>query len=131
MLTAKVLNYLETTKENYSYTDEQTTWIKHHGGSMASSHGFINSMIYFDDGSSENLALGKITINNWNEFKGWKCKVASQSLMIDYTGTVNAGICMAKRLGHITDFNLDTNYLVCPFNFCPCPSDIRAEKYKI
>ncbi len=131
MVSAKVLNYLETTKENYSYTDEQTAWIRSHGGSMPSSRGFINSVVYFDDGSSENLALGKMTINNWNEFKNWKCKVASQSLMIDYTGTVFAGICMVKSLGHITEFELDYSDIVCPFKYCACPTDIRSEKYKI
>jgi hypothetical protein len=88
-------------------------------------------VIYFDDGSTENLVLSKITINNWNEFEGWKCKVASQSLVIDFNGKVNAGICNAKSLGHITDFNLDTNYLACPFKYCTCPTDIRSEKYKI
>ena len=129
-VTSKVLNYLETTRENYSYTDEQTNWIKTHVGKPASSKNFINSLVYFDDGSSEDLSLGRLTINNWNEFKGWECKVASQSLVINFNGEVRAGLCNVKSLGHLTNFNLDTNYLVCPFNFCPCPTDIRSEKYK-
>jgi MoaA/NifB/PqqE/SkfB family radical SAM enzyme len=130
-VTPKVLNYLDSTKENYKYTSEQTAWIKTHMGRPKSSDRFLNSIMHFDDGSTENLLLGRVTVNNWNEFKDWRCKVASQSIMIDYTGTVNAGICMAKSLGHITEFELDTSDIVCPFNFCPCPNDIKAEKYKV
>lgn len=130
-VTPKVLNYLDSTKENYKYTSEQTAWIKTHMGRPKSSDRFLNSIMHFDDGSTENLLLGRVTVNNWNEFKNWRCKVASQSIMIDYTGTVNAGICMAKSLGHITEFELDTSDIVCPFNFCPCPNDIKAEKYKV
>ena len=130
-VTPKILNYLDSTKENYKYTSEQQEWIRTHMGRPKSPDRFLNSIIHFDDGSSENLLLGKVTVNNWNEFKNWQCKVASQSLMIDYTGTVNAGICMVKSLGHITEFKLDYSDIVCPFNFCPCPNDIKAEKYKI
>lgn len=131
LITPKVLNYLDSTKENYKYTNEQTHWIKTHMGKPKSSDRFLNSLIHFDDGSVENLLLGRVTVNNWNEFKDWKCKVASQSIMIDYTGEVNAGICRVKSLGHITEFKLDTSDISCPFNFCPCPNDIKAEKYKI
>jgi hypothetical protein len=128
-VTTKVLNYLETTRENYSYTDEQTTWIKTHITNPAG-RGFINSVVYFDDGSSEELNLGKITINNWNEFEGWECKVASQSLVVNFNVEVRAGLCNAKLLGHVTNFDLDYNHLACPFEYCPCPTDIRSEKYK-
>ena len=130
LATPKVLNYLSTSKENYKYTSEQQTWIKSHMTGSKSSDKFLNSIMHFDDGSSENLLLGRVTINNWNAFKDWKCKVANQSLMIEYTGTVYAGLCRVKSLGHITEFNLNDNSITCPFDFCPCPNDIKAEKYK-
>ena len=131
-VTPKVLNYIgTTTKKNYTYTDEQTTWIKTHMGSPIPSENYVNSLIHFDDGSVENFFLGKLTINNWNEFQGWKCKVASQSLMINFAGGVKAGLCNAKSLGRLTEFKIDKEDITCPFKYCPCPNDIKAEKYKI
>lgn len=130
LATPKVLNYLDGSKENYKYTDEQQSWIKNHMGRPKSSDKFLNSIMHFDDGSSENLLLGRVTINKWNAFKNWSCKVSSQSLMIEYTGEVYAGICKVKSLGHITEFELNDSSINCPFDFCPCPNDIKAEKYK-
>lgn len=130
-VTPKVLNYLDTTKENYTYTDEQRKWIKSHTSAPKASKKFINSIIEFDDGSKEDMLLSRVTINNWNQFKGWKCSTASQSLMIDYSGHVSAGICGAKALGNLKDAKIDEDFLYCPFDYCPCPSDLRAEKYKV
>ena len=131
-VTPKVLNYIgNSEKKNFTYTNEQTTWIKTHMGRPIPSENYVNSLIHFDDGSVENLFLGKLTINNWNEFQGWKCKVASQSLMVNFAGEVKAGICNAKSLGHLTEFKIDKEDITCPFKYCPCPNDIKAEKYKI
>jgi len=128
----KVLNYIGTdSKMNYTYTDEQSEWIKTHIATPKDPGNFINSKVHFDDGSIEELSLSKITINNWNEFKGWSCKVASQSLVVRFNGEVSAGLCKAKSLGRISSFVIDKNDIICPFKYCPCPNDLRSEKYKI
>ena len=128
----KVLNHLERiTKENYDYTHEQSEWINQHLTRPVSSAKFKNSLIHFSDGTSENILLGKVTINNWNIYKGWNCKVGSQSLMINFDGYVYAGICQVKKLGHLSNFELFEDGIICPFNNCACPTDIRAEKHKV
>lgn len=128
----KVLNYLDSIeKSNYTYSKEQTDWIKKHIRSVKYVEKFTISKVIFDDGSEENLLLGRLTINNWNEFKGWNCKVASQSIAVNFNGEVYAGICRAKSLGRLTDFHLDENFIVCPFSNCACPNDLRSEKHKV
>ena len=103
----KVLNHLEKiTKENYDYTTEQSEWINQHMTKPVSSRKFKNSVIYFEDGTSESILLGKVTMNNWNVYQGWQCKVNSQSLMINFNGDIYAGICQVKKLGQISNFEL-------------------------
>jgi organic radical activating enzyme len=128
-ISLKILNHLDTTKENYTYSQEQYKWIKLNSNQpMVSNNKFINSTIHFNDGSSEPVLLSRITFNKWNNFKNWRCKVSSQSLLIDVDGMIYAGICKVRHLGHLTNFNLLADSVICPFSFCPCPTDIRSEK---
>lgn len=130
----KVLIHFERiTKENYDYTTEQHEWITQQITKFRPtlSQKFKNSVIYFEDGTNENINLGKITINNWNAYKGWQCKVNSQSLMIDFNGEIYAGVCQVQKLGHISNFRLvDDGGVICPFERCVTPNDLRSEKQK-
>lgn len=131
----KVLVHLErTTKENYNYTTEQHKWITQHITNFRPtvSKKIKQPIIYFEDGTSENMNLGKITINNWNIFKGWQCKANSQSLMINFNGDIYAGICQVQKLGHISNFELvEDDGVICPFDRCANHNDLRSEKHKI
>lgn len=132
LVSPKVLNYLEkATKENYDYTDEQSAWITQHLTKPVANNKFKNSIMYFSDNSKEPILLGKVTINKWNTYKGWECKAGSQSITINPNGQVYAGICQVKKLGHLSNFELFEDIIVCPFDNCACPTDIRAEKHKV
>jgi organic radical activating enzyme len=129
----KVLNYIGTTnKKNFSYTTEQTDRIKQLSALTRLSPSWLPQIasrkIYFDDGSEENFSLPRITINNWNQFKGWSCAVSSECINVNFKGEVSAGVCKVKPLGTLINFSLDETSTVCPFNYCVCPGDIRASK---
>jgi MoaA/NifB/PqqE/SkfB family radical SAM enzyme len=133
LISPKVLNYLDRpTKENYTYSDQQKDWIRKHISYQRASAKFKNANMHFNDGSVEGVNLSKLTINGWNKYKGWSCKADSQSLMINFDGNVYAGVCQAKKLGHISTFSkIEDNGLICPYGHCDCPTDIRSEKYKV
>jgi hypothetical protein len=42
---------------------------------------------------------------------------------------VRAGICRARVLGTISDFEFLTEYLTCERETCTCPGDIELNKY--
>jgi len=129
----KVLNQLGTSnKENFVYTKEQKEKIKQMDRQMQMSPAPFpppsDRYIHFNDATREKFSLAKITINNWNQFKGWDCNVGSECLNVDFKGDVFAGVCKSMKLGTLTDFELYTESISCPFNYCVCPGDIRSSK---
>jgi organic radical activating enzyme len=74
----------------------------------------------------------------WNNFKGWACDVALESLVIKWDGTIT-GSCQEpvfKTLFNIysedfeTDFELDADFksIVCPRTECACPPETHISK---
>jgi organic radical activating enzyme len=132
-----MLNTFGLVRSFFPYTDEQLAWIRSLTNTAAvpeselapGSKKFTDSIIYFDDGSKESFSLANTTVNGWNRFKGWNCSVGSQGLMIRFDGNVMAGLCKSTRLGTIDDFQLGKD-IECPFEYCACPLDIKANKIK-
>jgi organic radical activating enzyme len=122
-------------RTTYRYTKEQYDWIldtlKKYEEYEINKEKEIRptSKMFFSDGSfiSAN-EMGKITLNDWHNFEGWKCHVGSESINVSYSGDVFAGVCGSKFLGKIDNFELSDDYIICPRNRCTCPADIRANK---
>lgn len=72
----------------------------------------------------QTIALG---LNAW---KGWLCAAAQESLYIDYDGFIFVANCRASGpIGSIYDgFNLPTEWITCPKEFCGCGADIMIPK---
>lgn len=128
----KVLNHIGTDfKENFVYTKEQEEIIKNLDKKTIRPKVIMSpAYVKFDDGYKENFSLAKITINNWNQFKGWACSIGKEGLMVDFQGNVHAGVCQVKWLGHMTSWQLEEDPITCPFQYCACPGDIRTSKSK-
>lgn len=128
-----MLNTFGLVRSFFPYTPEQLAWIRSLASpatvSFPGSKKFTVSTMYFDDGSQESFSLANTTVNGWNKFKGWNCSVGSQGLMVRFDGNVMAGLCKSKQLGTIDNFQLGED-IECPFEYCACPLDIKADKIK-
>jgi organic radical activating enzyme len=79
--------------------------------------------------------------NKWNNFKGWHCDVALESLVIKWDGTI-AGSCQEPVFNtsfniysedFINDFKLDADFksIVCPRAECDCVPETHISKRAI
>ena len=150
----KILEYLteDSLKEkhkplvrmNYEYEEQQKEWMssiverkKQNSQKTAetSANQFPSSKLVFSDGSTlpliGNANLAKMNLNGWNQMKGWKCNVGSESINIYSNGEVWAGICKSKFLGHICTFELEKDHIVCQVPYCLSSSDLKVNKRKI
>jgi len=131
----KVLSHLNTTRENYEYTEEQTAWMKskqlyfninkpkHH--TKPSSQPFA----YYDDGSMKPLInLAELTMTKQHAFRGWECWAGVNTLNVHFDGNVWSAICKIENLGRITNFRLKQSPVTCDKNYCTCPGDILIAK---
>ena len=125
---------VEIKRESYLYSEEQSAWIanttkKHRSTNIEN---MSSSKMFFSDGSSLPAhKMGTIALNEWNDFKGWKCYAGSQSINATYSGDVFAGVCGSKFLGKIDRFELFDEYIICDRHRCTCLPDIRANKQLI
>jgi MoaA/NifB/PqqE/SkfB family radical SAM enzyme len=133
LIRPKLLNRMGNNRDRstYSYTEDQIKWIKErieikHFGVRNQNATF--SMVFADGTTMSLKNLAKITLNEWHAMKGWYCKVGSEAIHISYSGNVYAGICKAKYLGRIDNFELYEDLVSCHKERCTCPSDLRASK---
>jgi organic radical activating enzyme len=97
-----------------------------------------DSLTMFSDGTVR-MAKSNTYINNkWNDFKGWSCDVALESLVIKWDGTVT-GSCQAPVFNtpfniysenFLTEFTLDADFksIICPLVECVCPPETHISK---
>lgn len=71
---------------------------------------------------------GILSRHQLNYFKGWLCSAGRQSVSIEPNGDVMAGICLAKKIGHISDFKLEKDPIICTKTLCACPGDFSISK---
>lgn len=131
----KVLNHLESTRDNYDYTEEQLAWMKECQQFFnANKHRYatiVNSLpfAYYDDGTIKQLAnLAELTMSKQHAFEGWSCYAGYNTLNVHFDGNVWAAICKIQNLGRITNFELLDKPVTCTKKFCTCPGDILIAK---
>ena len=94
---------------------------------------FINTdtgKVHFFQDSNESMA------NGFNTWKGWKCNIGVEALVVNLDGSVTSGnSCFQKlRHGYIHDpdnIKFPTDGLICPETWCSCISDTEVTKYKV
>lgn len=66
-----------------------------------------------------------------NQFKGWKCNIGLESLMINWDGEVHRATCrVGGSLGNIYKggFKIPQNPITCTRQWCTCAADIPITK---
>jgi len=72
--------------------------------------------------------------NKLNNFKGWRCNIGLESLMINWDGEVHRATCrVGGSLGNIYkgDFQVPREPIICTRNWCTCAADIPITKTKV
>lgn len=97
------------------------------------------SIVLFNDGSAQAARPHDIVVNKWTNFKGWKCNVAFETLLISYDGSVK-GSCQEPVFAgkdfnifeenFSEDFTLDVNFkpISCPKDHCLCQPETHITK---
>jgi MoaA/NifB/PqqE/SkfB family radical SAM enzyme len=139
MTQPKVLNYLGTQdRDRYEYSIQQEEFMNsaqelydlHRKGKPMLPSASDRAIMTFEDGNSRPVTnIAELTMNRLNNFFQWNCSAGSSGINVNFDGNVWAGICKIKNLGKIESFNLLNEYVECNRKFCPCPGDIRLNKY--
>ena len=139
MAQPKVLNYLETQdRDRYEYSTLQEDFMNsaqelynsHKKGKHILPSASDRAIMTFENGSKKPVTnISELTMNRLNNFYGWKCSAGSSGINVNFDGNVWAGICKIQNLGRLENFTLLEDYVECNRKFCPCPGDIRLNKY--
>lgn len=79
------------------------------------------SVALFSDNSAEACKPHTIIMNAWNNFKGWKCNLAMESIIIDHNGFI---------LGSCGEMLNGFEPIQCPRLECSCQPDTHISKFK-
>jgi len=97
------------------------------------------SIVLFNDESAFPARAHSVIVNRWNNFKGWKCNVALETLLIKPDGTVT-GSCQESIFGDNMfnvfsetfeqDFkpNVEFKPIICPRDTCACQPETHVTK---
>lgn len=131
-----------------SYTPHQLEYLKTGLKRMPSSDWLLErindlrpfeSVVLFEDDSVLTARPGDIVVNKWNQFKGWKCNVAIETLLINYDGSVK-GSCQepifagknfnmfSENFSQEFDLNIEFKSIICPRNYCHCQPETHVTK---
>ena len=99
----------------------------------------FESIILFEDGGAKPARPHDLIVNDWTNFKGWKCNVALETLLISYdggiTGSCQEPIFFGKKFNMFSetfsdDFVLDMDFkpIICPRNNCTCQPETHVTK---
>jgi len=104
---------------------------------------YYQSIAMFDNDEAEPAAPNHYISKLGNNFKGWKCSVAIENLVISHDGKIT-GSCQEEifkdaNLSLFSEdfeekFNrakLDLQSIICPRNCCSCQPDTHVSKQKI
>lgn len=92
------------------------------------------SVVIFNDDTAVTARPHTILINQWNNFKGWSCKIGMESVAIDASGRlrVSCGLNMFSEDLNIFSNNFQIselpNMIVCTKDLCNCQPDTHATK---
>jgi MoaA/NifB/PqqE/SkfB family radical SAM enzyme len=142
-VTIDVQIVLENFQRPFPYTDEQRQKILSVGQEIGEKlklkrerRPFRGLMkLRYDDGSQELIKAGDVLIRRLNSWKGWKCNVGIEELVVNMHGDIFPSWCgKVGKLGNIRDEQLTfpTTGYTCPQDWCPGGiSDIMVTKTKI
>ena len=89
--------------------------------------------MYFDD---KKVNFQKVLLHKQHSFKGWKCAAGSRRFFIEPGGDIypcslvrNSGAKMGSIIER--NFQIYSDYMICPLQWCPCKMDALAEKVKV
>lgn len=97
------------------------------------------SIVLFNDESAYPARAHSVIVNRWNNFKGWKCNVALETLLINPDGTAT-GSCQEPVFGGNVpnvfsetfeqDFApiIDFRPIICPRDTCSCQPETHVTK---
>lgn len=139
MAQPKVLNYLGTSdRDRYEYSQDQETFmdiVQARYDVFRKGRGMLPSandraIMTFEDGTTKPVTnIAELTMSRLNHFYQWKCSAGNSGINVNYDGNVWAGICKIQNLGRLENFTLLDKYIDCTRKFCPCPGDLRLNKY--
>lgn len=87
--------------------------------------------VLVDETKSYNV--NDLLIEKTNQFKGWRCNIGLESLMINWDGDVHRATCrVGGSLGNIYQgtFKQPTESILCTRQWCTCAADINVTKTK-
>ena len=104
----------------------------------------IKCMVKYDDGDSDVFEGGvdvwgvpaELTIKEKNQFKGWKCDIGLNNVVVDAYGTVSKSMCELARQKYIGTLIEPDNIqwadkpVTCPYNLCFCDYEVLIPKTK-
>lgn len=131
----KGIRNFEANGELIEYTPEQNELVKRNYRNRT---GFkfppIALHTVVDDQKLDMEATQEFILNQYNKFKGWKCKIGIERIVIDQWGNITGAMCSTARSQPIgvlgEDFTLPTEPTVCQDTICPCLLDMRITKWK-
>lgn len=97
------------------------------------------SVVLFEDGSAFPARAHSIIVNRWNNFKGWSCNVALETLLISYDGSVT-GSCQEQifKGSNVNLFSetfeqefksaVEFKPIICSLNSCSCQPETHVTK---
>ena len=140
-----------TGKDNLSYTDEQSNYMKQDIKRLPDTKFLMDNMHLFrihdsvalyNDDTVETKRTGDYINEKTNYYKDWNCNVALENLVITFDGTVK-GSCNAELF---EDYNInlfsetfeqefnrasfELSTIKCPFDCCGCQPDTHITKWK-
>jgi len=75
------------------------------------------------------ISANKLILNGLNKHKNWECYAGLDMINVDFWGNVFRANCeQGGSLGHISDFKLPDNKIICQKDSCNCLSDIYLRK---
>lgn len=102
-------------------TLDEITVIDHH----------YNCVVTDNDDNQFYVFANHIHNHNLHHWKGWKCSVGLETLLIDFDSKIYDGVCKNTQLGDLTlnTFTMPSKQTVCGQAKCsPCALDLSASK---
>jgi MoaA/NifB/PqqE/SkfB family radical SAM enzyme len=101
----------------------------------------FESVVLFNDDTAFAAKSHSIIVNKWNNFYGWECNVALETLVISPDGSAK-GSCQEPVFGKTVpnlfsetfeqdfDINVDFKSIICPRVSCDCQPETHVTKSK-
>lgn len=106
-----------------NYEKDYADWLR----SLSEKYGGIKELVYFNE---DGTVIGKyndidVYLNNYSDFKGWKCK--NNNYQIGVASTEFSKFCSWKVMT-VDEINEEDEYMICPLAQCVCQGKLTNEK---